>query len=84
MHSLNPTITEVQSITLSDICVMTKPPSLAKRREFNADNANRYRLLFSLWNTSTLSYISWQQAHTRDHNPVHTLTSSHPTPSTRS
>ncbi|KAL3931842.1 MAG: hypothetical protein SGPRY_000952 [Prymnesium sp.] len=24
------------------------------------DGTNRYRLLFSLWNTSTLSYVSWQ------------------------
>lgn len=40
--------------------VMTKPPSLAKRRGAPLEGANRYRLLFSLWNTSTLSYVSWQ------------------------
>eukprot|EP00966_Prymnesium_polylepis_P100411 2325850-Prymnesium_polylepis.1 len=49
-----------QKLTFSEITVMTKPPSLAKRRGMQPDGTNRYRLLFSLWNTSTLSYVSWQ------------------------
>ena len=49
-------------LTFSEITVMTKPPSLAKRRGVagSPDGSNRYRLLFSVWNTSSLSYVSWQ------------------------
>ena len=39
---------------------MAKPPSLAKRRGLNADGINQYRLLFSLWNSETTTYVSWQ------------------------
>ena len=52
---------EEQRLAFSEITIMTKPPSLAKRRGVGTvEGANRYRLLFSIWNTSSLSYISWQ------------------------
>ena len=55
-------INEEQRLTFGEITVMTKPPSLAKRRGAAGapDGSNRYRLLFSIWNTTSLSYISWQ------------------------
>jgi hypothetical protein len=98
-------VDEEQLLTFNEVTVLTKPPSLAKRRGVaDASSANRYRLLvpstraperaplsavpstraperaplsasliasliliacryrllFSIWNTSTLSYISWQ------------------------
>jgi len=63
VRSLQPRLhqSQVQQVTFSDLCVMTKPPSLQRRRGAGLDDgANRYRLLFSLWNSSTLSYVSWQ------------------------
>ena len=36
----------------------------AKYRGQGADGTNRYRLLFSLWNSSTLNYVSWQHMST--------------------
>jgi uncharacterized surface protein with fasciclin (FAS1) repeats len=55
-------VNEEQRLTFAEITVMTKPPSLAKRRGAAGapDGSNRYRLLFSIWNTTSLSYISWQ------------------------
>lgn len=55
-------VNEEQRLTFSEITVMAKPPSLAKRRGAGGapDGSNRYRLLFSIWNTTSLSYISWQ------------------------
>ena len=57
-------LAEEQIQTFAELCVMTKPPSLAKRRGQGADGTNRYRLLFSLWNSSTLNYVSWQHMST--------------------
>lgn len=54
-------VNEEQKLAFTEITVLTKPPSLAKRRGVGSvDGSNRYRLLFSIWNTSSLSYISWQ------------------------
>ena len=55
-------VNEEQRLTFSELTVMTKPPSLAKRKGASGapDGSNRYRLLFSIWNTTSLSYISWQ------------------------
>ena len=55
-------VNDEQRLTFGDIVIMTKPPSLAKRRGAAGapDGSNRYRLLFSIWNTTSLSYISWQ------------------------
>lgn len=56
---------EELTLTFSEITIIAKPPSLAKRRGgIQTDGTNRYRLLFSLWNTSTLSYVSWQHMST--------------------
>ena len=54
-------VDEEQRLAFTEVTVLTKPPSLAKRRGVGSvDGSNRYRLLFSIWNTSSLSYISWQ------------------------
>ena len=45
--------------------MITKPPSLSKRPgRVPPEGANRYRLLFSIWNSSTLSYVTWQHMQT--------------------
>ena len=45
--------------------MITKPPSLSKRPgRAPPEGANRYRLLFSIWNSSTLSYVTWQHMQT--------------------
>ena len=68
-------INDEQRLTFAEITIMTKPPSLAKRRGAAGapDGSNRYRLLFSIWNTTSLSYISWQHMATplvvRVHSP---------------
>lgn len=50
-----------QRLAFTEITVLTKPPSLAKRRGVDAEiGNNRYRLLFSVWNTATQSYVTWQ------------------------
>ena len=58
-----------QQHTFSEVTVMAKPPSLAKRRtdgpaaaasSSSGSAPNRYRLLFSLWNKDLQSYVSWQ------------------------
>lgn len=51
-----------QQVTLefSEITVMAKPPSLAKRRGKDSEEINQHRLLFSLWDTTSRTYISWQ------------------------
>ena len=56
---------EAQLLTFSDIIVAAKPPSLTKRPgRGQPEGVNRYRLLFSLWNSSTLSYVTWQHMQT--------------------
>ena len=50
-----------QRLAFTEITVLTKPPSLAKRRGVDAEiGNNRYRLLFSVWNMATQSYVTWQ------------------------
>jgi len=54
-----------QRLAFTEITVLTKPPSLAKRRGVDAEiGNNRYRLLFSVWKTATQSYVSWQHMST--------------------
>ena len=56
--------------------MVTKPPSLSKRPgRAPPEGANRYRLLFSIWNSSTLSYVTWQhmQTHVVVRNSFHML-----------
>ena len=51
-----------------EACLLHVSLSLTKRYRIvlrvQTDGTNRYRLLFSLWNTSTLSYVSWQHMST--------------------
>jgi len=50
-----------QRLAFTEVTVLTKPPSLAKRRGVDAEiGNNRYRLLFSVWNTATQQYVTWQ------------------------
>jgi len=63
VRSIGP-LGEEQNLNFSEITIMAKPPSLAKRRGMQNDGTNRYRLLFSLWNSTTLSYVSWQHMST--------------------
>jgi len=49
-------VDEEQRLAFTEVTVLTKPPSLAKRRGVGSvDGSNRYRLLFSIWNTSSLA-----------------------------
>ena len=49
-----------QRLTFSEMTVLTKPPSLAKRRGVDAEvGNNKYRLLFSVWRAASQSYVSW-------------------------
>ena len=57
---------EAHVCCFSDIIVAAKPPSLSKRAaRTQPEGANRYRLLFSVWNSSTLSYVTWQHMQAR-------------------
>jgi len=54
-----------KQLAFNELTVITKPPSLSKRPgRAPPEGANRYRLLFSIWNSSTLSYVTWQHMQT--------------------
>ena len=47
-------------INFSDLSIIIKPPSIARKRREQEGMHTDYRLLFSLWNASLLAYVSWQ------------------------
>ena len=60
IRKVGPHAAQQVTLAFSEITVMAKPPSLAKRRGKDSEGINQYRLLFSLWNTTSTTYVSWQ------------------------